>query len=217
MNKYTKEAVLWVIILIPFLWLVRVWNYLPNTVAIHFGLDGKANGWADKSTLPFLIAGLTIGNHLLMLVLPRLDPLKKIEEMGSKYFSLRLILGLLMSMISCFIIYTAQAGELSNPNYLIAILGIVFALLGNYFQTIRPNYFVGIRTPWTLSNENVWKRTHLLAGRLWLTGGLLSLVLALTMELNTVLLSILGVILFTIVVVPVALSYWYFQKEGTTK
>ena len=53
------------------------------------------------------------------------------------------------------------------------LIGLLFAFLGNYFKTIKPNYFIGIRTPWTLENEEVWKKTHLIGGKLWFVGGLL--------------------------------------------
>ena len=53
------------------------------------------------------------------------------------------------------------------------IIGLLFAFLGNYFKTIKPNYFIGIKTPWTLENEEVWKKTHLIGGKLWFIGGLL--------------------------------------------
>ena len=216
MNKYLREAILWVWTLTPMLYLIGIWHELPDSVPTHFGMDGKPNDWSSKSTLFFLVGEMSIGTYLLMLILPKIDPSKRINEMGQKYDSLRHIISFFMMLLGIYILYAAKAGELSKPQYLIAIVAALLAMMGNYFQTLRPNYFIGIRTPWTMSNENVWKRTHLLAGRLWLAGGLLSLVLSLTMELNTVLLSILGVILFTIVVVPVALSYWYFQKEGTS-
>lgn len=216
MNKYLKEAILGVWTLTPMLYLIEIWHELPDSLPTHFGMDGKPNDWSSKSTLFFLVGGISMGTYFLMLILPKIDPSKRINEMGQKYDSLRHIISFFMMLLGIYILYTAKAGELSKPQYLIAIVAALLAMIGNYFQTLRPNYFIGIRTPWTMSNENVWKQTHLLAGRLWLAGGLLSLVLALTMELNTVLLSILGVILFTIVVVPVALSYWYFQKDSTS-
>lgn len=216
MNKYLKEAILGVWTLTPMLYLIEIWHELPDSLPTHFGMDGKPNDWSSKSTLFFLVGGISMGTYFLMLILPKIDPSKRINEMGQKYDSLRHIISFFMMLLGIYILYTAKAGELSKPQYLIAIVAALLAMMGNYFQTLRPNYFIGIRTPWTMSSENVWKQTHLLAGRLWLAGGLLSLVLALTMELNTVLLSILGVILFTIVVVPVALSYWYFQKDSTS-
>lgn len=216
MNKYLKEAILGVWTLTPMLYLIEIWHELPDSLPTHFGMDGKPNDWSSKSTLFFLVGGISMGTYFLMLILPKIDPSKRINEMGQKYDSLRHIISFFMMLLGIYILYAAKAGELSKPQYLIAIVAALLAMMGNYFQTLRPNYFIGIRTPWTMSSENVWKQTHLLAGRLWLAGGLLSLVLALTMELNTVLLSILGVILFTIVVVPVALSYWYFQKDSTS-
>ena len=98
--------------------------------------------------------------------------------MGEKYTNLRIILTLFFSAIMCYIIYSSLPEKTFNPNFLLACISGLFVLLGNYFQTIRPNYFVGIRTPWTLENEDVWKKTHKTAGKIWMAFGILAIILA---------------------------------------
>ena len=158
MNKYTKELVLWTLILLPYAYLATIWNELPDKVPTHFNIDGKANGWSDKTTLLFIPGVLGIGIYFLMLVIPFLDPKNKIQQMGDKFYTFRFMLTLFISAVITYILYAGKEGSLKDPNIVIAIVGALFAMLGNYFQTIRSNYFIGIRTPWTLENEQVWKK-----------------------------------------------------------
>ena len=83
--------------------------------------------------------------------------------------------------------------------------------LGNYFKTIKPNYFIGIRTPWTLENEEVWKKTHLFGGKLWFIGGLLIFILSLIIPDNY---SFYVLITVTVIIsiLPIIYSYLEFKK-----
>ncbi len=214
MSKYLKESALWALVVIPFVYLATIWNQLPNRVPIHFNIEGNADNWSDKTTLLFLPGALGIGIYLLMLIIPVLDPKKKIQQMGDKYYSFRFMLTFFFSLLATYLLYISNAGSLTNPNMLIALIGALFAMLGNYFQTVRPNYFIGIRTPWTLENEQVWKKTHRLGGRLWLAGGVLIVILSFIINSNHALAITFGVLLFIMVIVPVVFSYTEFKKEN---
>lgn len=211
MNKYLKESVFWILILLPFVYLLTIWKTLPELVPTHFDLLGNPNGWSDKNGLILLIGGMGIGTYILMLLIPKFDPKKKIEQMGDKYYSLRLLLTIFMSLLSIYILYTGNGSKI-NPNLVIALIGALYAILGNYFQTLKPNYFIGIRTPWTLENEQIWKKTHRLAGRLWIAGGLLTIIISFLINSNLVLVIFFGIITTIIVLVPIVFSYTEFQK-----
>jgi len=211
MNKYLKESVFWILILLPFVYLLTIWKTLPELVPTHFDLLGNPNGWSDKNGLILLIGGMGIGTYILMLLIPKFDPKKKIEQMGDKYYSLRLLLTIFMSLLSIYILYAGNGSKI-NPNLVIALIGALYAILGNYFQTLKPNYFIGIRTPWTLENEQIWKKTHRLAGRLWIAGGLLTIIISFLINSNLVLLIFFGIITTIIVLVPLVFSYTEFQK-----
>ncbi len=211
MNKIFKEAVLWILILIPFAYLATIWKTLPEIVPTHFGLDGTPNGWSNKHSLIYIIGVMGLGIYVLMLLIPRFDPKKKIEQMGDKYYSIRLIMGLLISSISLYLLYVGNKGEI-NQNILIALIGAFFTGFGNFLQTVKPNYFIGIRTPWTLENETIWKRTHRLAGRIWMIGGL-TIILMTILTKNNYWLGILFISITAIlVIIPVAYSYIEFKK-----
>jgi uncharacterized membrane protein len=126
---------------------------------------------------------------------------------------LRFILTIFFSILATYLLNVSNTGSLKNPNMLFALIGMLFAMLGNYLQTIRPNYFIGIRTPWTLENEQVWKNTHHLGGRLWIVGGALITILAFFIKNNQMYSNIFGVLILLMVIVPVVFSYSEFKKE----
>ena len=114
-----------------------------------------------------------------------------------------------MSALAIFILYSMQQ-KISNPGFIFAIIGLLFTFLGNYFKTLKPNYFIGIRTPWTLENEEVWKKTHLLGGKMWFVGGLLmAMTFVLPEPLN--LYAFLGITAI-ISIIPIVYSYLEFKK-----
>lgn len=213
MNKYLKESFLWAFILLPYVYLCFIWNKLPERVPTHFDIEGNANDWSGKPMLFFLPTGLGLIIYLLMYVLPFIDPKKKILQMGDKYTSFRFLLTFFFSILSIYLLYISKEGGMKNPNLLIALIGIMLALFGNYFQTVRPNYFIGIRTPWTLENENVWKKTHRYGGRLWMIAGVLMAALSFIIPNNHVLGIMFGVLLVIIIIVPVVFSYIEYRKE----
>jgi uncharacterized membrane protein len=217
MNKYFKELILLVLIALPYAYLATIWENLPEEVPTHFDLQGNVNDWSNKRTLLYLPGLLGTGIYFLMIIIPVLDPKKKIKEMGSKYYNLRFILTFFISLLTTFILYTSKMGGVTNPNLLIALIAAMFAVLGNYFQAIRPNYFIGLRTPWTLESEEVWKKTHLLAGRIWMVGGTVAFVLSFVIGNFKGLSFVLGALLLIMIIVPVVFSYSIYQKEKNLK
>jgi uncharacterized membrane protein len=203
-------------IILPLFYLRTVWHELPEEVPVHFNIHGEADRYAGKESLIWLVLGTTLGLYLLLKLIPYIDPKRKLEYMGVKFARLRFITIMFMAVISIFLIVNAASPEQISPNILFLILGVFFVLLGNYFQAIKPNYFFGIRTPWTLESEHVWKKTHRLGGRLWVLGGsLMALVTVVSDE------KAMGIVFFTIltvmVAVPILYSFIEFQKEKKHK
>lgn len=160
-----------IIACIPLLATVLLYDKFPTSIPTHFGLHGP-DAWGNKSQL-FILPGLMgPAIFLLLLFIPRLDPKRRVEQMGEKWFSLKLILVSFFTVIGLYILQQTFVNGKDMGSLLMVIMGALFSTLGNYFQTIRPNYFIGLRTPWTLENEQVWKETHRMAGRMWLIGGI---------------------------------------------
>jgi uncharacterized membrane protein len=215
MNKYLKETILWALIAVPFVYLAMLWNLLPEQVPTHFNANGIPDDWSSKSSLIYLECSLGIGVYGLMLLIPYLDPKKRIREMGDKYYALRFLFTFFFCLLGTYLIYVTREGSLKHPGMLMALISVLLAFLGNYFQALRPNYFIGIRTPWTLESETVWKKTHRLAGRLWMAGGITGAVLAFVITDSAMLEMVFGALLFVLVIVPVVFSYLEFRKEKT--
>ena len=209
MEKFKKEIPFIAVALLPFVYLTYIWNELPNQVPMHWNASGEIDRWGDKSELFVMLFMLTGITYFIFLVIPYIDPKQRLQSMGNKLNNLRLILGLFMSALAIYILYSVQQ-KTSNPVLIFPLIGLLFAFLGNYFKTIKPNYFIGIRTPWTLENEEVWKKTHLIGGKLWFIGGLL---MALTFVLpNEIQLYTFLGITAVISIVPIVYSYLEFKK-----
>jgi uncharacterized membrane protein len=206
-----KELPIIGIALLPLFYLGSVWNSLPENVPLHWNLYGKIDNWGSKYALVGLVFLMPILTYILMLVVPKIDPKKRIEAMGGKYDQFKFILVGFMAVLSIFIIYISKNQKLSSPGIIFVLIGILFVFLGNYFKVLKQNYFIGIKTPWTLENEEVWKLTHLLAGKMWVIGGLIIVVLSLILPeyYNFYFFICITAI---ISIVPIAYSYLIYKK-----
>ena len=206
-----KELPIVAFVLIPFLYLAYLWNSLPDTVPIHWNYKGEIDNWGSKYSLigiPFLLPVLT---YVLMLIIPKIDPKKRVELMGGKYYQIKFVLTVFMSVLALFILHSANSQTLSSPSIVFVLVGLLFMALGNYFKVIKQNYFLGIKTPWTLESEEVWKLTHILAGKLWLVGGLVIVIFSLVVSEN-INFYIFITITAIISIVPIVYSYFIFRQ-----
>ncbi|WP_342662760.1 SdpI family protein [Gelidibacter mesophilus] len=117
-----------------------------------------------------------------------------------------------MSLLAIYILYSSKNETLYNPNYIVLFVGVLYIVFGNYFKTIKANYFFGIRTPWTLESETVWKKTHELGGKLWFVGGIIVVLASLILE-QQYNFTVFVVITIIIALVPIVYSYILFRKE----
>ncbi len=178
----SKELFLLLVAFIPAGYLAWWYGSLPETIPIHFNFSGKADGYGNKITLVYttlLMTLVTIGAYLLMRYLPQIDP-KQTAGIPSLTFR-KVGLGLLffLSALNIFLIYSSITGGFKMNGFFIPLMGIFFMYIGNLMHSIKPNYFVGIRVPWTLEDPDNWRATHQLGGKLWVGGGILILLSAL--------------------------------------
>lgn len=210
--KLKKEIPLIVIVLLPFIYLAYIWNQLPEKVPMHWNIKGEIDRYGEKTELlliPFLLPFLV---YIIFLVIPKIDPKNKLNKMGNKLQTLKVLMTTFMSVLALFIIYSAKNQSFANPNYIVLLIGVLYIILGNYFKTIKANYFIGIRTPWTLENETVWKETHKLGGKMWFIGGIIVVLSSLILDKQpnfTLFLIITGIIS----IIPIVYSYIIFKNE----
>ena len=206
-----QELSLIAIVALPFIYLAYIWNELPEQVPMHWNFKGEIDRYGDKTELLIIPFALPLLVYLIFLIVPYIDPKNKIKEMGSKYSSVKILLTTFMSILAIFLIYTSKNATFYNPSFIFLFIGIMYVLMGNYFKTFKPNYFIGIRTPWTLENETVWKATHELAGKLWFVGGLIVVMACVILYKDYILYLFIGVTI-VITLIPVIYSYIKFNQ-----
>lgn len=192
----------------PLLALVMWWNELPARVPIHWNLHGQIDGWASK---PFMLlmplASLVIVG--LLHILPRFDP--KLRRTTGGQGRMQNVLGILRLALAAFflaIFWMQIAAALGHPVAAARIVPaatlLLLAVFGNYLSNLRPNYFAGLRTPWTLESPATWRATHRLGGRLMFFGSVLLLVLQFFVNE-----SAFGILFITSVALLAAWAFWY--------
>ena len=211
-NTASAEILLITLLLVPFVYVGIIWNSLPTEIATHYNLSGNADGWMPKETAVLIVAGMSLFLYLLLRFLPNIDPKERLQT--ANYQKLRFVITLAFAALTGWMWYMAD--HPTNPKIavvaLMVIMSLMLAGMGNYITTIRPNWVVGIRTPWTLESESVWRKTHQLGGRLMVGGGLLSVMLALVVPMPYMIGVAAGVLLL-VTLIPVIYSYIFFQRE----
>lgn len=209
-------AVIW---LLPVAYLVYVFPGMPDTVPVHFGLDGTVDRYGSK--LEFLAGPLTLTImsalvYFLLKYLPSIDPKKTVKYGDVTFQKIGLGVVLLMSVLSIAIILAATSKGFRIDKMILPVIGLFFAFMGNLMHSIRPNYFAGLRTPWTLEDPDNWRATHRLAGKLWFVGGLVVTVIVLILPAKAGIITFMS-ILMVMVLIPVIYSYRYFKKHRPNK
>lgn len=149
---------------------------LPERIPTHWDANGQVNGWMDRLWGVVFFFGLSLGHYLLLWAIPFLDPKKKIAVKQKAYNAIRLALQFFLLLVFAFVMAAALDVNLSVPRLCLGAVSIMLIILGNYMGKIRPNYFMGIRTPWTLEDPVVWQKTHRVGGPIFILTGLISLI-----------------------------------------
>ena len=214
LSREQRTAML-LLLSLPILCTLALWSRLPAEIPIHWNWRGEVDRYASK--LQFLLYQGGVGALLFVTFtyLPQLDPRRKnYERFGRAYGMLAVAIAGFLSGVGLVAIAVALGYPVSMERLLPVGVSFLFAVIGNYLTTVKPNYFVGIRTPWTLESEYVWRKTHRLGGRLWFYGGLLLAVLCLFLEQAAVFAVLLAGVA-VLALVPVVYSYWLYREgEG---
>ena len=194
-----------------------LWSYnlLPDMVATHWNIQGQVDAWGSKKFSNLFFPGLLIAIYLLFNFIPNLDPKKeRYAEFANVYLMMR------NAILSVFVIVFIST-TLFNLGYQLNIsaivggaIGILFLLIGNYFGKLKLNFFVGFRTPWTLSSENVWNKTHRVGGKAFI---ILGLIIAISPWLEPLAAIIAMSIGFVLMIGVGVYSYILFRREKNIK
>lgn len=201
--------------LLPIVYLAFIWKDLPETVPVHYGLDLKPDKTGNKSSLWFLtgsLSAVSIGTYFMLINLHRIDPKRRGTPPSMRFEKLALGIVFFIAIISILLLASAK-GTILIQRFLFPVIGLLLAFIGNNLHTIKPNYFAGIRLPWTLSSDENWRKTHQMAGKLWFAGGLLIVVLSLLVP-QTAVFPVFISLVITIVFIPVLYSYRIFKQQA---
>ncbi len=195
---------------------VYFYQHFPATVPIHWNWQGEVDSYGSAAFGAFLLPGVMLVMYLLFLVLPYFDPKKeRYADFVEAYHNFKDLL--IIFFFSIFWL-TGLAGLGYDININLAlpiILGLLFIGLGSLLRKIKMNWFLGIRTPWTLSSEEVWNKTHRAAGPVFMISGLLIILTSFIEPCSRIILFILA-ILSPVIGLP-AYSYILFRREKNKK
>ncbi len=154
------------------------WAWAPDRIPVHWGWNGQPDRFGGKAEGLLLMPAMTLGIYVLMLVLPRIDPGRaNYRSFAGAYTVARLVMVTAFALIYGVTQLYIRNQALDTSTAVMSIVGGLLLVLGSLMGKLRPNWFIGVRTPWTLSSKLSWVRTHRLGG--WLFTGLgLALILA---------------------------------------
>lgn len=184
---------------------------LPEKIASYWNTQGEVNGYMSKFWGVFLVPMIALGMWLLFLIIPKIDPHKENIEKFRKYFDrFTVLLFLFLLYIYGLTIYWNLGNQFDFTAFLLPSLAILFYFIGDMISNSEMNWFIGIRTPWTLSSKTVWKKTHILGGKLFRWSAILTLS-GLLFPKIAFWFTIIPVITFSIFLF--AYSYFMYKKE----
>jgi uncharacterized membrane protein len=213
MNTRTTTIVVLLMIIAAAIAGLLLWNQLPDQMASHWGPNDQVDGYMSKFWGVFLMPLITLGMILLFLVIPGIDPLK------ANIAQFRDVFNLFITLIVAFMLYVYVLSLRWNLGYtdfgmikaMLPAMGILFIFIGYLLRKAKRNFFIGIRTPWTLSSDKVWDETHRIGSVLFMISGVLTFVGSIfggTIAFWFLFIPLIGSTLITLVY-----SYVLYQRE----
>ena len=200
-----------VVILLPILIGILLWNKLPDSMAIHFNFDNEADGYREKWFAVIIVPFILLAVHLIMAMIIAADSRKK--NISSKVYRINMWILPSLSLALTAVIYVYNLGIHFNISLFLGIfLGITYIILGNYMPKTRQNYTIGCLLPWTYANEENWNKTNRLAGVINIIIGILVIINA-AMGMFDIFYSLLMALIIGYLI-PLGYSYFLHVKKG---
>ena len=209
MWKENKKTVILtsIISLLPILVGMIFWNQLPDKMATHFGYGGEPNGWSSKWSAVFGLPVFVTVIHLICVLVTGNDP--GYYKYPEKMKKIVLWICPVCSWICALGTYGYELnGKTLSIEWIMAFMGLVFVIIGNYLPKIKQNYYLGIKLPWTYTSEDNWNKTHRFGGKVWVVGGIF---IMMNVFLKVKYLEL--VLMAAMILIPTIYSYLYSRKE----
>jgi len=176
----TKTTTIITLILIALATLagMALWNQLPEQMASHWDANDQVNGYISKFWGVFLMPIITLGMLALFLVIPNIDPLKANIAQFRESFNLFIVLivAFMLYVHGLTLVWSLGYQDFKISAAMLPFMGVLFIAIGRMLRKAKRNFFIGIRTPWTLSSDSVWNKTHQLGSVLFMASGALAIV-----------------------------------------
>ncbi len=208
--RKTEKIILGIFVL-SFVIGIYLYPQMPDQMASHWNAQGQVDGYMSKFWGLFLVPFTSVGLFLLFVLIPKIDPLKlNIEKFRNYYDGFVVFMIIFLFYIYLLTIFWSFGIRFNMTRLLAPALGILFYYCGILIKNAKRNWFIGIRTPWTLSSEMVWDKTHKIGGKLFKIAGLIAFlgVFFQNYALFLVLVPVISVSIYTIIY-----SYFEYQKE----
>ncbi len=200
-----------IVILLPILIGILLWNKLPDSMATHFNFDNAADGYREKWFAVIMTPFILLALHLIMAMIIAADPRKK--NISSKVYGITIWIIPATSLALAIVIYPYNLGIHFNISLFIGIfIGITYIIVGNYLPKTRQNYTIGFKLPWTYANEENWNKTNRLSGVINIVIGILIIINA-AMGLFNIFHSLLVAVIIGSLI-PLGYSYFLHVKKG---
>ncbi|MGD8403845.1 MAG: SdpI family protein [Anaerolineales bacterium] len=210
----TRNTVILTIFLVAFAvaFSISVYGRLPDQMASHWNTTNQVDGYISRFWGAFLMPVISLGMLLLFLVIPQIDPLKANIAKFREYFNtfIAIMVGFMVYMHILTILWNLGYNQFNMGAAMLPAIGLIFVFAGIMMRQAKRNFFIGIRTPWTLSSDHVWDETHRLGSTLFIASGILALLGAFFPDFAIwfILVPVLGSTLFLLVY-----SYVLYQRE----
>jgi uncharacterized membrane protein len=176
-RKYYLAGV--ALILASFTAAAILYPQLPAQVPSHWNIHGQVDGYSAKWTLLAVFPGIMLGMMGLMAALPWLSPRHfEVESFRTTYLYIMVVFVAFMTYVQALMLRTAWSGQMNINKALMGGVCLLIAFLGNVLGKVQRNFYIGIRTPWTIADERVWNATHRLGAKTFVVGGLAGFILA---------------------------------------
>jgi uncharacterized membrane protein len=213
--RFLKHTLICAIILAPIIYLWWMWDTMPASMPMHYDLSGKVDRMGSKQEFLLailILSGVNLGTYLLISNIHKIDPKRVKAEQSATFNKLAIGVSLFLTALNIIIILSGISnGEGVAQKAILPLVGLLLAFIGNYMNNIKPNYFAGIRVPWTMNDEDNWKQTHRIASHVWVAGGLTIFVASLIAKpavMEVLMLVLVGIM----VIIPVGYSYLLFKR-----
>ncbi|NOY57164.1 MAG: DUF1648 domain-containing protein [Actinobacteria bacterium] len=212
-KRTIRTGMLWSLLIVAAMFALSLWasGRLPAgaQIPVHFGPDGTPDRYGGRFEGLYLMPLVTMGVAALFAVLPRIEPRRtNLLQSGKAFLAIWAVLLLFLGGIHAAIVFTA-VGRTVNVSFIaFGLVGVMFVVIGNFLPKVKSNFLMGVRTPWTLTSDLSWNKTHRLAGKLFMAVGALMLVGAFVRPSVMLWLVIGGPIGITVISVPYSYVVW---------